>query len=154
MAACSQCGKPAMYSRAGHPLCLDCNWKAVQTWQHRDAALKQQMNFLLDQAEALTGMYGVMPRYKVARPLIHQGPMNFHSINVDRSVVGAINTGNVEKMEVALNNIHTKNGNAELERALKEFTEAVLRETSLSVHAKDEIVEQSSIAATLRLQVS
>ncbi len=147
MAACSQCGKPAMYNRGGHLLCLDCNWKVEQMWQSRDAALKQQMNFLLDQAEALTGMYGVMPRYKVAKPVIHQGPMNFHNINVDRSVVGAINTGNVKKMEVALNNIHAKNENAELEKALKEFTEAVLSEKSLPVEKKDDIVEQLSVLA-------
>jgi hypothetical protein len=73
--------------------------------------------------------------------------MNFHSINVDRSVVGAINTGNVKKMEVALNNIHAKNENAELEKALKEFAEAVLSEKSLAVEKKDDIVEQLSVLA-------
>lgn len=147
MAACSQCGKPAMFNRVGHLLCVDCNLKVEQAWQIRDAALKQQMNFLLDQADALTGLYGVTPRYEINRPLIHQGPMNFHSINVDRSVVGAINTGKVKNMEVALNNIHAKNENAELENALKEFTEAVLRERSLSVKAKDDTVEQLSVLA-------
>ena len=68
--------------------------------------------------------------------------MHFHTINVDRSVVGAINTGNVKKMEVALNDI--KNQNPELEQ-LKEFTEAVLREASLSVEAKNDIVKQLSV---------
>jgi len=74
--------------------------------------------------------------------------MNFHSINVDRSVVGAINTGNVKRMEVALNSIHVKNENTELEKALKEFTEAVLNEKSLAVEKKDEIVEQLFALAT------
>ena len=69
--------------------------------------------------------------------------MHFHTINVDRSVVGVINTGNVKKMEVALNDI--KNQNPELEQKLKEFTEAVLREASLSVEAKNDIVEQLSV---------
>ena len=45
--------------------------------------------------------------------------MHFHTINVDRGVVGVINTGNVKKMEVALNDI--KNQNPELEQKLKEF---------------------------------
>ena len=45
----------------------------------------------------------VMPRQRIPAPIIHRGPMHFHTINVDRSVVGAINTGNVKKMEVALN---------------------------------------------------
>ena len=102
---------------------------------------------LLDQAEAMTGLYGVMPRYKIQPPVIHQGPMNFHSIKVDGSVVGAINTGNVKKMEVALNNIHFKNLNPELEQHLKQFTEEVLAEENLPVEAKNDIVEQLSVLA-------
>ncbi|MFI5095316.1 MAG: hypothetical protein ACHQIK_17920 [Candidatus Acidiferrales bacterium] len=103
------------------------------------------MNFLLDQADAITGLSGVMPRYKISDPVIHQGPLNFHTINVDRSVVGAINTGSVKKMEVALNNVHAQNENPELEGLLKEFAESVLREASLSVEAKNDIVEQLSV---------
>jgi hypothetical protein len=147
MTACSQCGKPAVFEVNGHPVCVDCNLKIQQAFQIRDNAIKQEMNFLLDQADALTGLYGVMPRYKIQTPVIHQGPMNFHSIKVDRSVVGAVNTGTVQKMEVALNNIHAKNQNLELEQSLKEFTEAVLREAKLSVEVKNDIVEQLSVLA-------
>lgn len=73
--------------------------------------------------------------------------MNFHSIKVDRSVVGAINTGNVKKMEVALNNIHLTNQSPELEQHLKQFAEEVLAEAALSVDSKNEIVEQLSALA-------
>lgn len=147
MTACDQCGKPAVYEVHGHPICIDCNLKLQQAFQIRDNALKEQVNFLLDQAEAITGIYGVTPRYKIAHPVIHQGSMNFHTINVDRSVVGAINTGTVRKMEVALNDIHLRNENAALETQLKEFTEGILREASLSVEAKNEIIEQLSFIA-------
>ena len=105
------------------------------------------MNYLMDHADFVTGIYGVTPRYKITPPIIHQGPMNFHTINVDRSVIGAINTGTVRKMEVALNNIHANNQNAELETLLKGFAESVLRETALSVNAKNEIIEQLSVLA-------
>ena len=67
--------------------------------------------------------------------------MNFHSVKVDRSVVGAINTGNVKKMEVALNNIHLTNQSPELEQHLKQFAEEVLAEAALSVDSKNEIVD-------------
>jgi len=147
MAACSQCGRPAIIMRGEHPLCVDCNLKFEQAFQIRDNALRQQENFLLDQMEAATGLYGVTPRHKIQTPVIHQGPMNFHSIKVDRSVVGAINTGTVQRMEVALNNIHAKNQNPELEQKLKDFTEAVLREGKLSVEAKNDIVDQLSVLA-------
>jgi hypothetical protein len=133
--------------RGGHPLCVDCNLKFEQAFQMQNEAMMQQINFLMDQADAVTGIYGVTPRYKIPKPVIHQGPMNFHSIKIDRSVVGAVNTGTVEKMEVALNNIHAQNQNPELEQHLKDFTEAVLREAKLSAEAKNEIVEQLSVLA-------
>ena len=145
VAACDQCGKPALFNVDGHPICVECNLKIQQAFKIRDNALKQQMNFLLDQADAITGLSGVMPRYNIGEPVIHQGPLNFHTINVDRSVVGAINTGSVKKMEIALNNVHAQNGNAELEGLLREFTESVLREASLSVEVKNDIVEQLSV---------
>lgn len=133
--------------RGDHPLCVDCNLKFEQAFQIRDNALKEQYNMLLDQAEAVTGLYGVMPRLPTKTPIIHEGPMNFHSIKIDRSVVGAVNTGTVEKMEVALNNIHAQNQNPELEQHLKDFTEAVLQEAKLSVEAKNDIVDQLSVLA-------
>jgi hypothetical protein len=147
MASCSQCGKPAIFDVNGHPVCVDCNLKIQQAARIVDNRLKEQWNMLMDQADAMTGISAGLPRYRIQEPVIHQGPMNFHSIKVDRSVVGAVNTGNVTKMEVALNNIHNKNQNPELEQKLKEFTEAVLREASLSVEAKNDIVEQLSVLA-------
>jgi len=147
MSPCSQCGRPAIVARGRHPLCVDCNLKFEQALQLRDIALKQEMNFLLDQAEAITGLYGAMPRHQIQTPVIHRGPMNFHNIRVDRSVVGAINTGNVKKIEVALNNIHANNQDPELEQNLKDFTEAVLHEAKLSAEAKNDIVEQLSVVA-------
>jgi hypothetical protein len=147
MQTCGQCGKPAVFDWGGHLLCVDCHLKVQQAIQIRDYALKERENFLLDQADAITGLSGVFPRHQIETPVIHRGPMNFHSIRVDRSVVGAINTGNVKKMEVALNNIHANNENDQLEQALKDFTVAVLHESNLSGDTKNEIVEQLSALA-------
>ena len=122
-----------MFEVNGHLICVDCNLKIQKAFEISDHALKERYNMLVDQAEARTGLYGVVPRYRMPVPVIHEGPMNLHTINVDRSVVGAINTGNVKKMEVALNNIHINNQNSELEQKLKDFAEAVLREESLPV---------------------
>src|SRR5207247_9593391 len=64
------------------------------------------------------------PRYQVPEPtpIIQRGPMNFHNIKIDRSVVGAINSGDVQRIEVAMNNINAHGGEV-LAAALKEFTE-------------------------------
>jgi hypothetical protein len=147
VAECDQCGKPAIVEVSGHPLCVDCNLKDVQAKQIRDRILKGTANFMRDEMEAQAGVQGVLPRYKLHTPVILQGPMNFHNINVDRSVVGAINTGNVQKMEVALNEIHAHNTNPQLENSLKQFTEAVLKDGELSAQVKDEIVEQLAVLA-------
>src|SRR5437868_5036041 len=102
---CNQCGKPAIARVNGHPLCVGC-YSIVQTaWREKDIALKEQLNYLMAEAEAVTGLYGTMPRYEVQTPVIHQGPMTFHNIRVDRSVVGAINTGDVKRIDVALSQI-------------------------------------------------
>jgi hypothetical protein len=142
MPACDQCGKPAIVMRGGHPLCVSCNLKFEQAFEMQQRAYKEQINFLLDQADAITGVSAGFPRYDVSQPMVHTGPMTFHSIRVDRSVVGAVNTGTVKLMEVALNNVHIQNENAELETALKEFTEAVIHEATLSPETKNETIQQ------------
>jgi len=148
MTGCSQCGRPALFYVGGHPVCVDCNLKIQQAMQIQKNALTEQINYLADQMEAVSGIYGILPRYKTPSPIIHKGPMNFHNIKIDRSVVGAVNTGTVEKMEVALNNIHAQNQNPELEQRLKDFTEAVLREAKLSAQVKNDVVEQLSVLAS------
>jgi len=147
MAACSQCGKPAVVGVGDNPLCVDCLYKFQQAILMRDRMLKEEVNFLIGQMEAVSGIYGLFPRYALPEPVIHQGSMNFHNIKVDRSVVGAINTGNVKRIDVALDNIQANSGDASLQQALKEFTEALLNEASLTAAAKNEVLEQLAVVA-------
>jgi hypothetical protein len=144
--SCNQCGKPAVVTVQGNPLCVDRFGKLQEAIRIRDTMLEKQINFLIGQAEAVTGLYGITPRYEMT-PVVHQGAMMFHNINVDRSAIGAVNTGSVQRIDVALSHIKT-GGSTELEKALKDFTEAVVTATSLSVDAKNEILEQvAEIAA-------
>lgn len=133
----------------GHLLCLDCAHKAQQIFQATDTAIKQHLNFLLDQADAITGISAGLPRYKVQQPIVHQGPLNFHNIKVDNSVVGAINTSTVRLMEVALNNVHINNRNDELEGLLKQIAEAVLQDKVTSAEIKNDILAQLSVLTTV-----
>lgn len=123
-------------------LCIDCNLKFQQSWEAHGRLLKEQYNHILDQADAVVGFPSGMPRYDLSQPIVNRGPVNFHSIQIDRSIVGAINTGNIRQMEVALNNVHASNSNPQLESELKKFTELVLQEASLNEAAKNEIIEQ------------
>jgi hypothetical protein len=146
MPACTQCGKPAVFMVGDNPLCVDCNLKVQQAVRLQDIALKEQANFYSDHIEAITGMYGITPRYTIAQPVMHDGPMTFHNIKIDNSVVGAINTGEVKKIDVALSHIRIE-GNTPLQQALSKFTEAVISSEDIEAQQKNEILEQLAVIA-------
>jgi len=64
----------------------------------------------------------------------------FNNINVDRSVIGAINTAEVKQIDITMSKIKNS-GNEELTKAVKEFTEAVISETKLNNDTKNQIIE-------------
>jgi len=143
MSSCNQCGKPAIITVDNNPLCVDCYLKFQQAMQIQDTMYVKEMNYLTDMMEATVGLYGVLPKYKIRQPVVYQGPLTFHNIKVDQSVIGSINTGEVQRIDVAMSHIKTS-GNEELVKALKEFTEAVIAETKLDAELKNQIIEQIS----------
>lgn len=83
-------------------------------------------------------------RARMERALNPRGTMNFINIKIDRSAVGAINTGSVEKIDAALSDIKVS-GDNELERNLAAFTEGVVASEELSDGARKEILEQLTV---------
>jgi len=150
MPSCNQCGKPAVAVVANNPLCVDCLLKLQQAIQIQDARYVQEMNYLIDSMEATVGLYGVLPKYQVPQPIIHQGALTFHNIKVDQSVIGSINTGEAKRIDVCISHIKTS-GNKELVKALKDFTEAIIAETKLSNDLKNQILEQTSFLTSQSL---
>jgi len=149
MASCIQCGKTAIVSADGNPLCIDCYLKLMQAIQIQYDVSAREANYLMDKMESAVGSYGLLlsPRYKVYQPMVHHGPLTFHNIKVDQSVVGSINTGEVQQIDVAMDSIKIS-GNEELAKVLKEFTEAVIAETKLDAELKNQIIEQISFLAS------
>jgi len=64
----------------------------------------------------------------------------FNNINVDRSVIGAINTAEVKQIDITMSKIKNS-GNEELTKAVKKFTETVISETKLNNDTKNQIIE-------------
>jgi hypothetical protein len=143
MTNCVQCGKPAIVLVGNNPLCVDCNLKLQQAINMQNERLVQEMNYLTDMIETTVGIYGALPRYKVTQPVIHKGDLTFHNINVSKSIVGSINTGNVQSIDVAMSHIKTS-GNEELAKVLGEFTQAVINDTAINTELKNQIIEQLS----------
>ncbi|ACL68783.1 hypothetical protein [Halothermothrix orenii] len=146
---CSQCGKTAINQVEGQPLCVDCYLKLQQAIQMQNNRYLEEMNYLSDMMEATLGVYGVLPKYKINQPnqYINTGKISFNNINVDRSVIGAINPGEVKKIDVAMEQIK-KSGNDELVAALKDFTEKIIESNELKQEEKNELLEQVSFIAS------
>lgn len=144
---CSQCGKPAVTQVQNSPLCVDCLLKLEQAMNLQQARLASMMNFLLGEAEDAVGMRGLFQRYHVPQPTIQTGPSTFNNIRVDRSVVGAINTGSIQKLDIAMSHVRA-GGELEFAEALKKLTQAVVDAGELNVEAKNEILEHLSFLAS------
>lgn len=144
---CSQCNRPAFVTAGGHPLCVEHYHMLQQANQIQDDREARYLNFLLGEMEAIGGLGPIFPRHQVSQPIIHQGTMKFQNIKVDRSNVGAINAGEVGKLDVMMSVI-SQRGNSELMKAIKEFTEAVIAAKEVDKEIKKELVEQITFLST------
>ena len=141
MSNCSQCGRVAIVKVGDVLLCVDCHLKHQQAIDLHNDRLARQMNYLTEQMEATVGLPGILPRIKTRQPVIQQGDFTLNNIRVDKSVVGAINTGNVQSIDVGMNYIKLS-GNTKLAQELSKFTEEVIKEGALSKELKNSILEQ------------
>ena len=107
------------------------------------ADLDRQMDRAIDDMEAVTGIYGLMPRRQVSQPIVHTGPTSYHNIKVDRSVIGTINTGTVQEIISNLNHIQLGT-DAKVGEALATFTQSVLADKAIGDVAKQELIDQIS----------
>ena len=101
---CHNCGKPAIvtYNNGKLALCLDCNLKFQQAQELIFRRNVKMLNYLTTEIEAVDGLPRLFPRYKVSSPVYHKGDLILNNINIQNSNVGAINTGNVESIDVSL----------------------------------------------------
>jgi hypothetical protein len=136
-----------MYDVEGHLLCLE--HYAMLTARQSDNLrnILAFRNQLVGDMEATGGLpRGSLGYQEPPRPVVHTGPMTHNNIRIDRSVIGAVNTGNIERLDVALNDIHNQ-GAPQVARALARLAEAVLASKRVSKDAKPEIIDQISFLA-------
>ena len=108
MAKCYQCSKSALFlagEKQNIPLCLDCYEKFQNILEAQRIAFMQEVNYLADMIDMSSGLYGFTPRYKIPPPIVNQRQITMNNIKVDRSVIGVINTGRVEQIDVAIDYI-------------------------------------------------
>ncbi|MBX4996729.1 hypothetical protein HJB72_01820 [Rhizobium lentis] len=136
---CSQCGRPPVWQVASALLCVDCfhKFEVARTLDFRIAAIG--MNYAAAEMDRLAPFGGMSPRIQV--PEIPRGATILNNIKVDNSVVGAINTGNVESIDVNISYLK-KAGGDEVSAALVELTEAIASAKDIDDSQKRSLIDQ------------
>jgi len=137
MITCQECGKPAMYQLSnGAVICLEC----MDLFQLEQNTAR--INFLLGEVESITGaaVGSIGSRIEITK-VVQRQPITFNNIRVDQSVVGAINTGQAQAIDVALSYVK-QTGDPALSELLQEFAQAVLDSRELDQAIRKAIVEQ------------
>lgn len=138
---CSQCNGVAVFNPAIGPLCLNCTHKYQQIIDNEQASRERAINYLTDQMEMAIGITGISPRFPERKvPVIQNGPVTLNAITIDRSVVGNVNTGYINSLEVSMSSIQHINGDGA--ENIKIFTEKLLKEKDLSDVKKEEVLQQ------------
>jgi hypothetical protein len=119
--------------------CLGCNAKYQQAQDAILYRLEREHNRLLDEIDMISGIPTTGGRYPERKPPVTMSG-TFNNIRIDRSTIGAVNTGTVQSLQVSLAGIR-QGGDEELARALKEMTEGVLKSSELLAAQKDEALE-------------
>jgi hypothetical protein len=140
---CSQCSRPAVASMSGQNLCVEhaaMMANVVQRQQEQSAAM---INFLHEQIEYTMGVPSSGPRIAIPQPpptVVHRGNVTNNQFRIDRSVIGAVNTAEVAKIEVSMNNIQNQDS-TEFTAAIKELTEAFASNSAMQDSKKEELLE-------------
>ncbi len=152
---CEHCQqKPAIASVGDVAICIDCMRSYQEALWFRSRSMYLDfarhaalMNHI--QADMDSNYAGILPPTPPIRILplpIEEGDVNLTNISIDRSTVGVVNTGNVQRLDAAISLLQTDD-NKELRESLTRLSEAVLASRSVSAIDKDEIVQHLSFLA-------
>lgn len=144
---CNQCQTPAVWNVNGICLCVDCYAKLQQANYQNHVMLASTINMLLDDMDDMIGLPRSGGRFKIPTPTtINAGQTTYNNIRVNDSVVGTINTGNVEKLDSRVSAMQGENRH-ELADAIQRLTEAILNASDLKPCDKDSALECLSFLA-------
>ena len=148
---CSQCDKSAILKIQNNPLCVDCYSKFEQANSLRYAQLAALHNQTLDDIDDIAGLPVTSGRLKIPKPItVNTGQTTYNNIQVDNSVIGTINTGNIEKLDVMMSVMRNGN-NQELANALQQLTQAIIDSSDLKSSDKDSAIEWLSYLSSQAL---
>lgn len=165
---CGHCGeRPAFYAwpsanGGAMLLCIDCSEKVrrieeqslrqqEQNLRHMEM-LERQADHAADEMDYVMGLPPSGPRFRhqprrQAPPVIQAPGAVFNNINVNNSVVGAINTGTAHAIDVKITQLREA-GSEQLATAIRDLTQAILATDEITATDKDEALQAIEVVAT------
>lgn len=128
---------------SGQNLCVEHAAMMSNLVQNQQTQAAAMMNYLSEQIEYTMGVRSTPPRIAIPQQpptLVHRGNITNNQFRIDRSVVGAVNTAEVAKIEVSMNNIQNQDS-SDFTAAIKELTEAFAANAELQDNKKEELLE-------------
>jgi hypothetical protein len=119
------------------PLCMPCYEAFMRGSEIQSRQSERLINYLTGQMEMITGIPLGAPRFPEPRPPIHFRPVT-NNIRVENSVVGAINTGQIQSLNVTISELSQLNPT--LAKGLTDFSNAALNSAELSTEHREELV--------------
>lgn len=145
MMTCHQCQRPALYrfgeGAQSYVLCLSC-YAVLEDIEFKkflklSAMLNQSMD-AMDNVAPWGPRSERIPVAEIARAA--SASKTYNNISIANSNVGVVNTGNLAKIDAAIT-ISTGNDQEEFGARLKDLTEAIVNEASVSAELKQQLVE-------------
>src|SRR6267142_2782280 len=154
MSLCFNCGNRANYQIGQQLFCVDCAEKMsrIAERQQQEQVLRSvqsanMLNFLLERAEGMSvgppGFLGRIAVPQIAFPTVKRD-ITLNSINIDRSTIGVLNTGQmqgIEKIDVNISRL-SQAKQPETAEAFRNLTEAIVSSGEISEQQRSELVEQ------------
>jgi hypothetical protein len=154
MSVCFNCRNRATYQIGQRLFCVDCAEKMsrIAERQQQEQFLRSiqtanMLNFLLERAEGLSvgppGFLGRVPVPRIASTTV-SGDITLNNINIDRSTVGVLNTGQIQgiqRIDVNISKLD-QTSKTDIAQALRALTEAIVSSQQISVEHRSELVEQ------------
>ncbi len=142
---CHGCGKSVAYvyqTPEGAVVCIDCQFKMQQVNEMGQRSAERMINYLTGEMEAVTGISTNWPRFPEPKPPVHMHNPTVNSLQISDSVIGAVNQGYVESMNVALTNVSKDNVKAA--QLMKVFSDAILSTQAMAKEDKEALLQHLS----------
>lgn len=144
---CNQCNRDAVVQLGnGLPLCVEHYYMMSAVMNEQQRNNMAMINYLRDQIHETMGAPPPTARINIPRPVINSSPITYNNISIDRSVVGSVNTAQVDRIDVAMSNIKNS-GHDDVSAAIKVLTETIIKSSELQDKERKQLVEELAFLA-------